>query len=122
MRIQKAGQKARRNLQAKAKPAKLPCSPHLAKGVEEAKKKQTANLNRFKVFLPLPVAMDLNNLLTYKGKGTFDGKRPSDKSPWNLMKYREREDPGNPDNFWQEQALVTDFATGIRRAVINQMY
>eukprot|EP00972_Heterocapsa_arctica_P031726 4674169-Heterocapsa_arctica.AAC.1 len=33
------------------------------------------------------------------------------------MKYRESEDLNNPDNFWQEQAMITDFSTGIRRAV-----
>eukprot|EP00972_Heterocapsa_arctica_P037993 5592409-Heterocapsa_arctica.AAC.1 len=36
------------------------------------------------------------------------------------MAYRECEDPNNPDNFWQEQALITDFSTGIRRSVIKQ--
>eukprot|EP00972_Heterocapsa_arctica_P018705 2766767-Heterocapsa_arctica.AAC.1 len=36
------------------------------------------------------------------------------------MKYREREDAANLNNFWQEQAYVIDFATGIRRAVVKQ--
>eukprot|EP00972_Heterocapsa_arctica_P069647 10291361-Heterocapsa_arctica.AAC.1 len=36
------------------------------------------------------------------------------------MKYRESEDLNNPDNFWQEQAMITDFATGMRRSVKDQ--
>eukprot|EP00972_Heterocapsa_arctica_P023098 3400020-Heterocapsa_arctica.AAC.1 len=119
MRVQSTGQRGR-NRRAKAKMCKLPCSPELAKQAEETRQKQTANLNRFKVCLTLPVAIDLNNLLAYKGKGTFDGKKPSAKSPWGLMKYRENEDLDNLDNFWQEQAMITDFATGIRRSVKEQ--
>eukprot|EP00972_Heterocapsa_arctica_P103516 15255588-Heterocapsa_arctica.AAC.1 len=57
---------------------KTPRPPELA---QEDRKQQTANLNRFKVFLPLPVAIDLNNLLAYKGKGTFDGKKKQSDLP-----------------------------------------
>eukprot|EP00972_Heterocapsa_arctica_P113018 16434934-Heterocapsa_arctica.AAC.1 len=76
---------ARLTRRAKANMCKIPRPPELAKEAEEDRKKQTANLNMFKVFLPLPVAIDLNNLLAYKGKGTLDGKKPSDKSPWDPM-------------------------------------
>eukprot|EP00972_Heterocapsa_arctica_P076382 11267921-Heterocapsa_arctica.AAC.1 len=66
------------------------------------------------------MAIYLNNLLAYKAKGEYDGKKPPTTSPWNLMKFRQCEDLNNPDNYWQEQAFVTDFATGIKRAVQSQ--
>eukprot|EP00972_Heterocapsa_arctica_P102408 15090060-Heterocapsa_arctica.AAC.1 len=102
--MQSKGQHARKLLKAKAKLYNLPCERQLTKEVEESKKKQSTRLNRFKVFLPLPAAVDLNNLLAHKAKGRFDGKQPIAKSPCNLMKHREREDLNKPDNFWQEQA------------------
>eukprot|EP00972_Heterocapsa_arctica_P047447 6996763-Heterocapsa_arctica.AAC.1 len=80
----------------------------------------SGDLNRFKVFLPLPIAVELNNLLAYKGKCTYDGNKPPDNEPWVLMKYRESEDLDNPDNFWQQQDMITYFSTGIRRAVSKQ--
>eukprot|EP00972_Heterocapsa_arctica_P003807 567684-Heterocapsa_arctica.AAC.1 len=119
MKVQTAGRRSR-NRKANTHMVKNPLPPELNQGAEESKKKLTANLNRFKVFLPLPIAIDLNNLLAYKGKGTFDGKKPPDKKPWGLIKYREREDQNNPDNFWQEQVMITDFSTGIRRSVSKQ--
>eukprot|EP00972_Heterocapsa_arctica_P034531 5084853-Heterocapsa_arctica.AAC.1 len=82
---------------------KNPLPPELNKVTGESKKKLLANLNRFKVFLPLPIAIDLNNLLAYKDKGTYDGNKPPDNKPWALRKYRKSEDLDNPDNFWQEQ-------------------
>eukprot|EP00972_Heterocapsa_arctica_P102061 15038587-Heterocapsa_arctica.AAC.1 len=36
------------------------------------------------------------------------------------MKYRESEDLNHPDNFGQEQAMITDLSTGIRRSVSKQ--
>eukprot|EP00972_Heterocapsa_arctica_P045582 6726952-Heterocapsa_arctica.AAC.1 len=36
------------------------------------------------------------------------------------MKYREKEDLINPNNFWQEQVMITDFPTGFKRSVNNQ--
>eukprot|EP00972_Heterocapsa_arctica_P040198 5922915-Heterocapsa_arctica.AAC.1 len=102
--MQSKGQHARKLLKAKAKLSNLPCERQLTKEVEESKNKQTTRLNRFKAFLPLPVAIDLNNLLAHKAKGRFDATKPVAKSPWNLMKYRGREDIDKADNFWQEQA------------------
>eukprot|EP00972_Heterocapsa_arctica_P100655 14841324-Heterocapsa_arctica.AAC.1 len=61
--------------------------PELNKVTGNSKKRLLANLNRFKVFLRLPIAIDLNNLLAYKGKGTYDGKKPPDKKPWTRIKY-----------------------------------
>eukprot|EP00972_Heterocapsa_arctica_P112488 16432047-Heterocapsa_arctica.AAC.1 len=93
-KVQTVGSRER-GRRAKTKLANKPVVVDPNKASQEPRKQLLTNLHRFKVFLPLPIAIDLNNLLAYKGKGAYVGKKRLD----TFMKYKENEDLINANHF-----------------------